>query len=49
MGPIDSVVLEWPNDDPATGGDSKDLAALRVQGVLTDEEVAAQKARTLAR
>lgn len=38
---------------PAAGGESrveklKDLAALREQGVLTDEEFAAEKARILA-
>ena len=42
-----------PPPAPASGGEDrveklKDLAALREQGVLTDEEFAAEKARILA-
>jgi hypothetical protein len=42
-----------PQAAPAAGGESrveklKDLAALKEQGVLTDEEFAAEKARILA-
>jgi hypothetical protein len=42
-----------PAPAPASGGEDrveklKDLAALREQGVLTDEEFAAEKARILA-
>jgi hypothetical protein len=88
MGPVDYVVLEWPDDQPAAGEvqpllldlvdrgiievggtataaaapppapapppavdqtiqQLKDLAALRDQGILTEEEFAAQKARIL--
>jgi hypothetical protein len=42
-----------PASQPAAGGESrieklKDLAALKEQGVLTDEEFAAEKSRILA-
>jgi hypothetical protein len=42
MGPVDYVVLEWPG-----GPRIRDLAELEEQGVLTEEEFAAQKARIL--
>ena len=51
MGPIDYILVEWPGRQPNGEGavidQLKELGELKSQGILTEEEFAAQKAKLL--